>query len=103
KKFIGVIKVTNTSRETTIDTLDNLKDVGMKDIVMLTGDNEGTAQLNSEKTSITKHFAELLTEDKVKALKQLQTEGGKVDMVGDGINDAPALATADLGIAMGGT
>ena len=75
----------------------------MKDIVMLTGDNEGTAQLISEKTSITRHFAELLPEDKVKALKQLQKEGDQVAMVGDGINDAPALATADLGIAMGGT
>src|SRR5690625_5987997 len=75
----------------------------MKDIVMLKGNNEETAQLISEKTRITRHFAELLPEDKVKALKQLQKEGGQVAMVGDGINDAPALATADLGIAMGGT
>ena len=103
EKVIGLISVTDTIRETTIDTLANLKDVGMKDIVMLTGDNEGTAQLISEKTSITRHFAELLPEDKVKALKQLQKEGDQVAMVGDGINDAPALATADLGIAMGGT
>src|SRR5699024_11486909 len=71
--------------------------------VMLRGDNEGTAQLISEKTSIKRHFAELLPEDKVEALKQLQKEGHQVAMVGDGINDAPALATADLGIAMGGT
>src|SRR5699024_2039964 len=83
EKGIGLISVTDTIRETTIDTLANLKDVGMKDIVMLTGDNEGTAQLISEKTSITRHFAELLPEDKVKALKQLQKEGGQVAMVGD--------------------
>src|SRR5699024_5161201 len=98
EKVIGLISVTDTIRETTIDTLANLKNVGMKDIVMLTGDNEGTAQLISEKTSITRHFAELLPEDKVDALKQLQKEGHQVAMVGDGINDAPALATADLGI-----
>src|SRR5690625_2175911 len=103
EKVIGLISVTDTIRETTIDTLANLKDVGMKDIVMLTGDNEGTAQLLSEKTSITRHVAALLPEDKVKALKHLQKEGDQVAMVGDGINDAPALATADLGIAMGGT
>src|SRR5699024_11909727 len=103
EKSICLNSVTDTIRETTIYTLANLKNVGMKDIVILTGDNEGTAQLISEKTSITRHFAELLPEDKVKALKQLQKEGGQVAMVGDGINDAPALATADLGIAMGGT
>src|SRR5690625_7739228 len=84
EKVIGLISVTDTIRETTIDTLANLKDVGMKDIVMLTGDNEGTAQLISEKTSITRHFAGLLPEDKVKALKQLQKEGDQVAMVGDG-------------------
>ncbi len=103
EKIMGLISVTDTIRETSIDTLDNLETVGMKEIVMLTGDNEGTARLIAEKTSITRYFAELLPEDKVTALKQLQKEGNQVAMVGDGINDAPALATADLGIAMGGT
>src|SRR5690625_6001092 len=72
EKIIGLISVTDTIRETTIDTLANLKDVGMKDIVMLTGDNEGTAQLISEKTSITRHFAELLPVDKVNTHNQLK-------------------------------
>src|SRR5699024_11293148 len=65
--------------------------------------NEGTAKLISEQTSVNRYFAELLPEDKVDALATLQQEGYSVAMVGDGINDAPALATSDLGIAMGAT
>ncbi len=102
-RVLGLISVTDTIRKTAIDTLADLKAVGMKEIIMLTGDNEGTAKLIAEKTSITKYLAELMPEDKVAALKQLQAEGHQIAMVGDGINDAPALATADLGIAMGGT
>src|SRR5699024_8618150 len=74
-----------------------------KQLVMLTGDNEGTAKLILEQTSVNRYFAELLPEDKVDALATLQQEGYSVAMVGDGINDAPALATSDLGIAMGET
>lgn len=103
EEILGVIGVTDTLRSTTVKTLDHLPKVGMEQIVMLTGDNDGTAKRISEQTSINRYFAELLPEDKVTALKQLQSEGNKVAMVGDGINDAPALATADLGIAMGGT
>ena len=69
---------------------------------MLTGDNEGTAKVISKEANVDCYFAELLPEDKVYAIKQLQSEGHQVAMVGDGINDAPALATSDLGIAMGG-
>jgi len=103
KKILGVIGVTDTLRPSTVKTLNHLRKVGMEQIVMLTGDNDGTAKRISGQTSINRYFAELLPEDKVTALKQLQSEGNKVAMVGDGINDAPALATADLGIAMGGT
>ena len=103
EKVLGVISVTDTLRTTTVKTLDHLRKVGMEQIVMLTGDNDGTAKRISGQTSINRYFTELLPEDKVTALKQLQREGNKVAMVGDGINDAPALATADLGIAMGGT
>lgn len=101
--ILGVIGVTDTLRETSVKTLDQLRKDQMEQIVMLTGDHEGTAKRISGQTSINRYFAELMPEDKVTALKQLQSEGHKVAMVGDGINDAPALATADLGVAMGGT
>ncbi|WP_456271207.1 heavy metal translocating P-type ATPase [Bacillus sp. AK031] len=101
-KILGVIAVADTIRSTTVKALKGLKRAGVKQVVMLTGDNEGTAKMISKETSVNRYFAELLPEDKVEAIKQLQMEGHNVAMVGDGINDAPALATADLGIAMGG-
>lgn len=102
QKIIGIISVADTIRTTTVEALNGLKQAGINQLAMLTGDNEGTAKMISEKTNVNRYFAELLPEDKVKAIKQLQSEGHKVAMVGDGINDAPALATSDLGIAMGG-
>lgn len=102
KEIIGVISVADTIRTTTVNALNGLKKAGVNQVVMLTGDNEGTAKMISKETSVNRYFAELLPEDKVEAIKQLQREGHNVAMVGDGINDAPALATADLGIAMGG-
>ncbi|WP_230137368.1 heavy metal translocating P-type ATPase, partial [Peribacillus frigoritolerans] len=99
---IGLIAVSDTLRETTVSALDGLKQSGINQTVMLTGDNEGSAKMIASEGKVNRYFAELLPEDKVKAIKQLQNEGHKVAMVGDGINDAPALATADLGIAMGG-
>ncbi|XKG24097.1 cadmium-translocating P-type ATPase [Ureibacillus chungkukjangi] len=101
-KVIGIIAVSDTIRETSASALQNLIQNGVKQTVMLTGDNEGTAKLISSEANVNRYFAELLPEDKVDAIKKLQNEGHKVAMVGDGINDAPALATADLGIAMGG-
>jgi len=101
-KIIGIIAVSDIIRETTASALSMLKQSGVKQTVMLTGDNEGTAKLIASQTNVTRYFAELLPEDKVAAIKKLQHEGHRVAMVGDGINDAPALATADLGIAMGG-
>jgi len=70
--------------------------------VMLTGDNERAARAIADELGLDGFYAELMPEDKVKAVKEMQSVGGKVAMVGDGINDAPALAAADLGIAMGG-
>lgn len=99
---MGIISVADKIRTTTVQSLKGLKQVGVKQVVMLTGDNEGTAKMISKEANVNRYFAELLPEDKVKAIKQLQKEGNKVAMVGDGINDAPALATSDLGIAMGG-
>ncbi|MGJ9384699.1 heavy metal translocating P-type ATPase [Salipaludibacillus sp. CF4.18] len=102
QEIMGIISVSDTLRSTAVRALNGLKQVGVKQLVMLTGDNAGTAKLISSETNVNRYFAELLPEDKVDAIKQLQREGHKVAMVGDGINDAPALATADLGIAMGG-
>jgi Zn2+/Cd2+-exporting ATPase len=102
QKILGVISVADSIRATTVHALDGLKRVGVGQVVMLTGDNEGTARMISKEASVNRYFADLLPEDKVDAIKKLQSEGHKVAMVGDGINDAPALATADLGIAMGG-
>lgn len=103
QKVLGVIAVSDTIRSTTIATLESLKEVGIKEVVMLTGDNATTAKSIAAQTGVSRYFAELLPEDKVSALKDIQNEHLKVAMVGDGINDAPALATADLGIAMGVT
>ncbi|MEN1970115.1 heavy metal translocating P-type ATPase [Lentibacillus sp. N15] len=102
KEIMGIITVADTIRTTTVKALNKLQQVGINQLVMLTGDNEGTAKVISNETKINRYFAELMPEDKVNAIKQLQNEGQKVAMVGDGINDAPALATSDLGIAMGG-
>nr|WP_304214370.1 heavy metal translocating P-type ATPase [Fredinandcohnia onubensis] len=101
-KIIGIIAVADTIRQTTVKALKGLKQVGINEVVMLTGDNEGTAKMISKEANVSRYFADLLPEDKVHAIKQLQSEGKMIAMVGDGINDAPALATADLGIAMGG-
>ncbi|GIO22828.1 heavy metal translocating P-type ATPase [Oceanobacillus sp. J11TS1] len=102
QEVMGIISVSDMIRSTTVKALNGLKQVGVKQLVMLTGDNEGTAKMISKETNVNRYFAELMPEDKVDAIKQLQKEGHKVAMVGDGINDAPALATSDLGIAMGG-
>ena len=101
-QIIGIIAVSDTIRETTASALKALTQNGVNQTVMLTGDNEGTAKVIASEANVNRYFAELLPEDKVDAIKKLQNEGHKVAMVGDGINDAPALATADLGIAMGG-
>ncbi|MBU8585641.1 heavy metal translocating P-type ATPase [Priestia megaterium] len=102
KSVLGIISVADTIRHTTVSALESLKQNGMQQIVMLTGDNEGTAKMIASESRVDRYFADLLPEDKVKAIQQLQHEGYQTAMVGDGINDAPALATADLGIAMGG-
>lgn len=102
EKILGVITVADTIRTTTARALNKLQQIDVNQLVMLTGDNEGTAKEISNHTTINRYFADLMPEDKVTVVKQLQNEGREVAMVGDGINDAPALATADLGIAMGG-
>lgn len=101
-QFLGFIMVADTVRKTTVNALSKLQGIGVRQLAMLTGDNEGTAKKIAAETSINRYFSELMPEDKVTAIKKLQREGHHVAMVGDGINDAPALATSDIGIAMGG-
>ncbi|GAA0439914.1 heavy metal translocating P-type ATPase [Lentibacillus halophilus] len=100
--ILGIIAVADTVRSITVKAIQTLRRTGMKEMVMLTGDNDGTAKKIADETSVNRYFADLLPEDKVTAIKKLQGEGQRVAMIGDGMNDAPALATADLGIAMGG-
>ncbi|UOQ87529.1 cadmium-translocating P-type ATPase [Gracilibacillus salinarum] len=101
-KITGIIAVSDSLRPATASALKELKGAGVDEVVMLTGDNQGTAKRIADEASVTRYFAELMPEDKVNVIKQLRSEGYHVAMVGDGINDAPALATSDLGIAMGG-
>lgn len=81
--------------------LEKLKTIGVKP-VLLTGDNKNTAEAVSESLGIEKVFSDCLPEDKLKVIGKLQTSGEKILMLGDGVNDAPSLKKADVGIAMGG-
>ncbi|WP_232242962.1 heavy metal translocating P-type ATPase [Paenibacillus sp. GSMTC-2017] len=102
KRLIGVIAVSDTIRKTTLQTIDQLHAMGIKQTVMLTGDNEGTATKIANQAKISTYKANLLPEQKLDEIEHLQAQGNVVAMVGDGINDAPALAAAHIGIAMGG-
>lgn len=102
KKIIGVISIADTIRKDAAKLVMKLKEQGVKKVVMLTGDNKLAAASIAKKLNLDDYYAELLPEDKVSILKKLQNEIGIAAMVGDGVNDAPALASADLGIAVGG-
>jgi Cd2+/Zn2+-exporting ATPase len=98
---IGVIAVADRPRESATAAVELLRRQGVKHIVMLTGDSQGTAKAIASELGVDEFRAELLPEDKVAAIEALRRKYGSVAMVGDGVNDAPALATADVGIAMG--
>jgi Zn2+/Cd2+-exporting ATPase len=102
EKVIGVISIEDTIRKDAASLVNKLKSQGVKKVVMLTGDNKRSAEAIAKKVGLDDYYAELLPEDKVSILKKLQDEIGVAAMVGDGVNDAPALASADLGIAIGG-
>jgi len=100
KKVIGAIALGDVIRKESIEAIKELKNMGVK-CVMLTGDNKVTAQDVASKLGIDEVFAEVLPHEKVNVIKELQGRGLRVAMVGDGVNDAPALIQADVGIAIG--
>lgn len=100
-ELLGGIAIADEVRSTSQRAVERLQELGVDHVVMLTGDNEGTAKAIAEQVGVDEYRAELLPDQKVEAIDALSKEYGGVAMVGDGVNDAPALATATVGIAMG--
>lgn len=101
QEYLGVIAAMDVARPEVISTLAALKNIGIQRMVMLTGDNQKVANAIAKNVGITDPLGDLLPEDKVNAIDKLRKEVGSVAMVGDGVNDAPAMAKSNVGIAMG--
>lgn len=100
RKLVAVICIEDPIKDNVKQTLDNLRKCGIDKIVMMTGDSERTARAVAEKLGIDEYYAEVMPEDKAMFIEKMQTDGNSVIMVGDGINDSPALSKADVGIAI---
>ncbi|SFE91983.1 heavy metal translocating P-type ATPase [Thermophagus xiamenensis] len=99
--YIGIIALMDTPRKEAKNTLEQLKKLGIKRMIMLTGDNQKVADAVAKEIGLTDAWGSLLPEEKVEAIKELKEKESKVAMVGDGVNDAPAMANSTVGIAMG--
>ena len=99
-RYLGVIGLMDTPREAAKRTISKLRELGIKQMIMISGDNQHVADAVAKEVGLDEARGELMPEDKVNEIKRLQSDGG-VAMVGDGVNDAPAMASATVGIAMG--
>jgi heavy metal translocating P-type ATPase len=97
----GLITLADTPRPEAKHAIAELKHMGVREVIMITGDNPRTAERIAKELGIDRVYAEVLPQDKLKIIRDLQAQGKKVAFVGDGVNDAPALAVAEVGIAMG--
>jgi Cd2+/Zn2+-exporting ATPase len=102
QRFLGTLGIADRPRPNARATLDRLRQLGIRAVIMLTGDNRGVGEAIGREVGVDEVKAELLPEDKVTIVRELLDRYGLVAMVGDGVNDAPALANATVGIAMGG-
>lgn len=102
EKILALIAVADEVRDSSKDVIKKLHELGIKKTIMLTGDNKATGEAIGKRLGIAEVKAELLPQDKLEYIKSLRTQYGNVAMVGDGVNDAPALAASTVGIAMGG-
>ena len=97
----GFVTLADTPRPEAKNAIAELKRLGIREVIMITGDNPRTAERIAHELGIDRIFANVLPQDKLKIIRELQAEGRKIMFAGDGVNDAPALATADIGVAMG--
>ncbi|WP_153944815.1 HAD-IC family P-type ATPase, partial [Acinetobacter baumannii] len=102
QQILALFAVADEVRDSSKNVIQQLHNLGIKKTIMLTGDNRATAEAIGSQLGVAEVKAELLPQDKLEFIKQLRKEYGNVAMIGDGVNDAPALAASTVGIAMGG-